>query len=129
MLLCAITCGAQQYVFSTLDTSNGLSDNFVFHVMQLQDGRIVVTTSNSIDLWNGKDFQHIRKDSLSSTQLWQPMHFLFVYIFTAPSENPSGLWHHTHLRGHPFMKMVVLMPGPSLMANRLMSKMSAMLFL
>ena len=69
MLLCAITCGAQQYVFSTLDTSNGLSDNFVFHVMQLQDGRIVVTTSNSIDLWNGKDFQHIRKDSLSSTPL------------------------------------------------------------
>ena len=69
MLLCAITCGAQQYVFSTLDTADGLSDNFVFHVMQLHDGRIVATTQNSIDLWNGKDFQHIRKDSLSSTPL------------------------------------------------------------
>lgn len=69
MLLCAITCSAQQYVFSPLDTSDGLSDNFVFHVMQLHDGRIVVTTQNSIDLWNGKNFQHIRKDSLSSTPL------------------------------------------------------------
>ena len=69
MLLCAITCSAQQYVFSPLDTSDGLSDNFVFHVMQLHDGRIVITTQNSIDLWNGKNFQHIRKDSLSSIPL------------------------------------------------------------
>jgi hypothetical protein len=26
---------------------------------------------------------------------------------------PSGLWHHQHERGHPFMKNVTLIPGPS----------------
>lgn len=69
VLLCAITSGAQQYVFSTLDTSDGLSDNFVFHVIQLHDGRIAVTTRNSIDLWDGKHFQRIQKDTLSALPL------------------------------------------------------------
>jgi hypothetical protein len=26
---------------------------------------------------------------------------------------PSGLWHHRQFRGHPFMKKVTLIPGPS----------------
>lgn len=25
----------------------------------------------------------------------------------------SGLWHHTHLKGQPLRKIVLLMPGPS----------------
>jgi len=29
------------------------------------------------------------------------------------AEIPSGLWHHKQLRGHPFMKKVTLIPGPS----------------
>jgi len=28
-------------------------------------------------------------------------------------EIPSGLWHHMQFRGHPFMKKVTLIPGPS----------------
>ena len=36
----------------------------------------------------------------------------------------SGLWHHTHLSGHPFTKNVVRTPGPSWMAKRLVSSMS-----
>ena len=38
------------------------------------------------------------------------------------SSQLSGLWHHRHLRGHPFRKTVVRIPGPSWMANRLTSK-------
>ena len=33
----------------------------------------------------------------------------------------SGLWHHRHRSGQPFRKTVVRMPGPSLIANFLMS--------
>ena len=68
-LVCTICGNAQQLVFSSIDTSNGLSDNFVFHVTQLHDGRIVATTRNSIDLWNGSKFSHIKKERRTATPL------------------------------------------------------------
>ena len=55
------------------------------------------------------------------TQAPQPMHFFLVYSFSARGEMPSGLWHHTQASGHPFMKIVIRMPGPSFMAYRLIS--------
>ena len=57
----------------------------------------------------------------TSTQAPQPMHFFLVYSFSARGEMPSGLWHHTQASGHPFMKIVIRMPGPSFMAYRLIS--------
>jgi hypothetical protein len=33
------------------------------------------------------------------------------------------LWHHQHLRGQPFKKTAVRMPGPSCVENRIMLKM------
>ena len=57
----------------------------------------------------------------SSTQAPQPMHFFLVYSFSARGEMPSGLWHHTQASGHPFMKIVTRMPGPSFIAYRLIS--------
>lgn len=68
-LVCTICGNAQQLVFSSIDTSDGLSDNFVFHVTQLHDGRIVATTRNSIDLWNGSNFRHIKKERRTATPL------------------------------------------------------------
>ena len=43
--------------------------------------------------------------------------FCFFFISCGRGLSPSGLWHHSHLNGHPFKKTVVLMPGPSFMAN------------
>ena len=57
----------------------------------------------------------------TSTQAPQPMHFFLVYSFSVRDEMPSGLWHHTQASGHPFMKIVTRMPGPSFMAYRLIS--------
>ncbi len=68
-LLCSIICGAQQFVFSSIDTSDGLSSNCVLHILQLPDGRIAATTPHSIDLWDGRICQSIEKDSLSSRPL------------------------------------------------------------
>ena len=36
-------------------------------------------------------------------------------------DSPSGLWHHAHRSGHPFMNTVVRTPGPSNTANSLIS--------
>jgi hypothetical protein len=49
-----------------------------------------------------------------STQVQHPMHFALEYNFCKCGDIPSGLWHHAQLRGQPFKKMVILMPGPSL---------------
>ena len=68
-LLCTITCCAQQFMFTSIDTSDGLSDNCVLHILQLHDGRMAATTPHSIDLWDGHTCQSIEKDSLSSHPL------------------------------------------------------------
>lgn len=64
-----MTCCAQQFVFSSIDTSDGLSDNFVLHILQLHDGRIAATTLHHIDLWDGHTFQSIQKEKESSQLL------------------------------------------------------------
>ncbi len=69
VLLCSIISRAQQFVFSSIDTSNGLSNNCILHILQLHDGRIVATTPRSIDLWDGKTCQSIQKDSTTSVPL------------------------------------------------------------
>ena len=68
-LLYVASLHAQQPVFSSISQQDGLSDNFVLHVIQLHDGRIAATTPSSIDLWDGTSFQHIAK----STSTAQPL--------------------------------------------------------
>lgn len=41
--------------FETLDMEDGLSSNSVLHILQLQDGRMVVTTDGCINLYDGKE--------------------------------------------------------------------------
>ncbi len=67
--LCVMWLHAQQPVFTSINTNDGLSDNFVLHVIQLHDGRMAATTRNSIDLWDGTAFQHIRKERQTATPL------------------------------------------------------------
>lgn len=85
--MCSITCRAQQFVFSSIDTSNGLSSNCVLHILQLHDGRIVATTPRSIDLWNGHSCQSIRKDSLTSLPLTGYRGAYHVYV-----DKANRLW-------------------------------------
>ena len=68
-LLYVASLHAQQPVFSSISQQDGLSDNFVLHIIQLHDGRIAATTPSSIDLWDGTSFQHIAK----STSTAQPL--------------------------------------------------------
>ena len=85
--MCSITCRAQQFVFSSIDTSNGLSSNCVLHILQLHDGRIVATTPRSLDLWNGHSCQSIRKDSLTSLPLTGYRGAYHVYV-----DKANRLW-------------------------------------
>lgn len=86
-LLCSITCWAQQFVFSFIDTSDGLSDNCILHILQLHDGRIVATTPHCIDLWDGSNCQSIPKDNLTSIPLKGYQGAYHVY-----SDRENRLW-------------------------------------
>lgn len=86
-LLCTIYCCAQQPVFVPIDTSKGLSDNFVLHIIQLHNGRIAATTPSSIDLWDGHSFMHIAKDTASAIPLTGYKGAYHVY-----TDNENRLW-------------------------------------
>ncbi len=49
----------QTLEFSSIDASMGLSDNQVQHIMQLNDGRMVVTTRGNINIYDGGSFKYI----------------------------------------------------------------------
>ena len=51
----------------------------------------------------------------TSIQSCAPIHFEAVYNFCTCGDWLSGLWHHAHFSGQPFMKIVIRIPGPSLM--------------
>ncbi|MBR1521202.1 MAG: helix-turn-helix transcriptional regulator [Bacteroidaceae bacterium] len=68
-LLCVVNCLAQRLVFSSLDTSEGLSDHYVFQMTQLQDGRMAVVTAVGIDVWDGKTFRHVKLGEKDATPI------------------------------------------------------------
>jgi hypothetical protein len=51
------------------------------------------------------------------------MHDEWLTISSFLNENPSGLWHQVHRKGHPLKKTNFRIPGPSCTANSSMLKM------
>lgn len=86
-LLCAAICCAQQFVYSPIDTTKGLSDNFVLHVLQLHDGKIAATTPDCINLWDGSSIHRIAKDEHGATPLMGYEGAYHVY-----SDKQNRLW-------------------------------------
>lgn len=49
-------------------------------------------------------------------------HFDSEYSLVCENDIPSGLWHQMQDRGQPLKKKVILIPGPSFMEYRFISK-------
>lgn len=60
---------ANAFVFTPVDVSQGLSDNQIRHILQLTDGRMVFTTSGSVNLYDGKSFNYIHRNTEHIYQL------------------------------------------------------------
>ena len=54
-------------------------------------------------------------------QLLHATQMFFAYQSRISGINPSGFWHHLQESGQPLRKIVVRIPSPSLIENRLMS--------
>lgn len=61
LLVTFLTGKASEFTFSPINTSNGLSDNQIRHILQLQDGRMVFTTSGNVNIYDGFRFQYIHR--------------------------------------------------------------------
>ncbi|MCM1313284.1 MAG: helix-turn-helix domain-containing protein [Bacteroides sp.] len=53
---------SRQRVFTRKYTVHGLSDNQVQHILQLRDGRMVITTKGNINIYDGNNFRYIHYD-------------------------------------------------------------------
>ena len=52
---------ADEFVFTPIDASQGLSDNQVRSILQLSDGRMVFTTSGNVNIYDGSRFKYIHR--------------------------------------------------------------------
>lgn len=64
MLLCVLSVLQAQahYAFSVIDAAQGLSDNRVRYILQLRDGRMVVTTDGGLNLYDGTSFSYLHRE-------------------------------------------------------------------
>lgn len=61
LLLATTVVKANDFVFTPIDVSHGLSDNQVRYILQLHDGRMVFTTSGNLNLYDGAHFKYIHR--------------------------------------------------------------------
>ena len=59
---CLQLLAQEQFVFSPINTSNGLSDNRVRAIAQLSDGRMVFSTEGLINIYDGTEFSYLHAD-------------------------------------------------------------------
>ena len=90
LVLLFITTGivsANDYVFTPIDASDGLSDNRVRFILQLADGRMVFTTIGNINIYDGSRFKYIHRRQEHIYTLNQYDGFYRVY-----QQGDSLLW-------------------------------------
>lgn len=54
---------AEKWLFTPVDASAGLSDNQVRYILQLNDGRMVITTSGNLNIYNGSEFSYLHRQA------------------------------------------------------------------
>ncbi len=91
LMICIISCfqlRSQEYmVFSTINANNGLSDNRMLRIGQLNDRRMVFITEGLVNIYNGTDFSYIHFNEREAYELSNYSGFHRVYI-----DNNNQLW-------------------------------------
>lgn len=67
-------------VFSTIDTRSGLSDNQVLHILQVPDGRMVISTLGNINIYDATGFDYVHYDSDTRYPLPDYKGYQHVYV-------------------------------------------------
>jgi len=70
----------QSFVFSSIDSKNGLSENRVRTILQLQDGRMIITTEGVTNIYDGTSFKylHLKANAISQLSSYSGFHHGYV---------------------------------------------------
>jgi signal transduction histidine kinase/DNA-binding response OmpR family regulator/ligand-binding sensor domain-containing protein len=81
------TFGQEHYVFSPINSTNGLSENRVRSLCQLQDGRMVMITEGLINIYNGTSFSYMHYNEKQAYRIdnYSGLHHAYV-------DNENHLW-------------------------------------
>jgi len=60
-LLLSVIALSNDFVFTPINVSHGLSDNQIRYILQLPDGRMVFTTNGNINLYDGTQFKYLHR--------------------------------------------------------------------
>ena len=78
ILLCLFFCFrmtpfiyAGEFLFTTINASQGLSDNQIRYILQLPDGRMVFTTNGNVNLYDGVHFSYLHRTAEDISPLKQ----------------------------------------------------------
>lgn len=83
LVLClsmAFPISANDFLFTSIDTSHGLSDNQIRYILQLPDGRMVFTTTQNVNLYDGANFTSLQPTPEYIYPLKQYKGFYHVYL-------------------------------------------------
>ncbi|MEO8253954.1 MAG: ATP-binding protein, partial [Flavobacterium sp.] len=71
LFLCfSVFINAQQsFVFTAIDAKEGLSENRVRNILQLQDGRMLITTEGVTNIYDGTSFKYLHNNEKNSYPL------------------------------------------------------------
>ena len=74
LLLCirmTLTVDANDFLFTSINTAQGLSDNQIRYILQLPDGRMVFTTNGNVNLYDGLHFSYLHRTAEDVSPLKQ----------------------------------------------------------
>ena len=80
---------ANDILFTSINTSQGLSDNQIRYILQLPDGRMVFTTSGSINLYDGTRFTALHHNTSRDDAYPLKRYKGFYHLYLS---NDSLLW-------------------------------------
>jgi len=92
-----VTCqlwSQDDFVFSPINTSNGLSDNRVRAITQLSDGRMVFATEGLVNIYNGTEFSYLHADD---SKAYHVPNYNGFHRFYMDAENRLWLKNQTKL--------------------------------
>jgi len=80
LFFCMSVNAQESFVFTSIDSKNGLSENRVRNILQLHDGRMIITTEGVTNIYDGTTFKylHLKRDNISRLTDYSGFHHGYV---------------------------------------------------
>lgn len=87
LFVCCALAAQENFVFSPINSTNGLSDNRVRLICQLPDGRMVIVTEGLVNIYDGASFHYMHYNEQKAYFLKNYTGYHHAYV-----DNENHLW-------------------------------------